>query len=79
MSGNVRPIECGVRWLACAYLRWRYGGDVYALKPPLGFSEFVPCSLWDRAMFNFWLKPRWQIELRLFNRYGHEMRAAWSA
>ena len=65
--------------LVVRYLRWRYGGNVYALKPPLGYGRFFPRPLWYRAAFRFWLKPRWLIERWLFNRYGQPMRNAWGA
>ena len=63
---------------ACAYLRWRYGGNVYALKPPLGYSEFVPRPIWYRLAYRAFWYPRWRAENWLFCRFGEQMRRAWS-
>lgn len=60
--------------ITCAYLRWRYGGNVYALKPPLGWSTYFPRPLWYRVLYLFFLWPRWWLENWLFQKYGQPMR-----
>lgn len=72
-------LSAGLGALVVRYLRWRYGGNVYALKPPLGYSRFFPRPLWYSVFFQFWLRPRWMAERWLFNRYGQPMRDAWGA
>ena len=69
----------GLGALVVRYLRWRYGGNVYALRPPLGYSRFIPRPLWYRALYQCWLRPRWRAEIWLFKRYGQPMRDAWGA
>jgi len=69
----------GLGALVVRYLRWRYGGNGWALKPPLGYSRYLPRPLWYRALYQCGLKPRWLAERRLFNRYGQSMRDAWGA
>ena len=63
--------------LVVRYLRHRYGGNVDALKPPLGYSKYLPRPFWYRIVYRCWLKPRWLVERWLFNRYGQPMRDAW--
>jgi hypothetical protein len=66
-----------VKSLVLIWLRWRYGGKVRALKPPLGYHRiYSPRSLWwicgykiRRGIFAF--------ENFLFNRYGQAMRDEW--
>lgn len=58
----------------CAYLRWRYGGNFSALKPPLGYSKYVPRPLWYRVIYHAFLRPRWQAENWLFIRFGEPAR-----
>lgn len=83
MSNDTTPAKVRMNGrlgaLAVRYLRWRYGGNVAALKPPLGYSRFVPRTLWYRVAYQCWLKPRWQLDRWIFNRYGQPMRDAWSA
>jgi hypothetical protein len=59
------------------YLRWRYGGNVSALKPPLGYSEHSSRPLWYRIWYKCFLYPRWRLENRLFKQYGEPMRREW--
>jgi hypothetical protein len=64
--------------LVLAWLRWRYGGNVWALKPPLGWwSPNGRRPLWQRIIYRAQV-VRYNIECMLFNRYGHEMREKWS-
>jgi hypothetical protein len=65
------------RRLVVHYLRWRYGGNVYALKPPLGYSQYVPRPVWYRCWYRCWLRPRWVVEQWLFVRYGQAMQLKW--
>lgn len=66
--------------LVCRYLRWRYGGDRNALKPPLGY----PPRRYRRTPFTRKLSyaislSLWRVECALFNRYGGPMRRRWLA
>ena len=70
------PLSLASRWV-CSYLRWRYGGDVYALEPPLGCSPLLPAPWWRMAVYRFFFYPRWQVESYLFERFGQPMRFAW--
>ncbi len=63
--------------VVCAYLRFRYGGNVAALKPPLGWSRRVPAPAWYKVWYTLFLYPRWLAETALFDRYGAPMRHAW--
>ncbi len=67
-----------------AWIRYRYGGGVYALRPPLGYCDYF----WARMKygkhkqiayivkykFKKWL---WQFECLLFKKFGGPMREAW--
>ena len=68
--------------LVIKWLRWRYGGDVHDLKPPLGYA---PKHLWKE-----WYKPSWKrraayffsyrfykLENMMFQKYGQPMRDNW--
>lgn len=71
------PVERVVSRIVCAYLRWRHGGNVWALKPPLGWNKYIPASVLYKARYLVFLKPRWMAEKWLFNRFGQPMRDAW--
>ena len=60
--------------MICQYLRWRYG-NVYALKPPLGYHPiYSPRPLWWRLRYRV-QKRLWQIDCWLFAR--SPMREKW--
>lgn len=62
--------------LVLKWLRWRYGGDRHALKPPLGYNRHQRRSIAYKAAY--WLKRGvWEVERRLFDRYGAPMRENW--
>jgi hypothetical protein len=73
-GGRAEPL---VSRLVCAYLRWRYGGNVAALKPPLGWGKYLPRPMWYRLLYKGFLLPRWNAENALFSRFGQPMRDAW--
>jgi hypothetical protein len=56
----------------CHYIRWRYG-NVYALKPPLGYDRRVKRPI-SRILF---YRIR-RVEDWLFQRWGGEMRKRWN-
>mgnify|MGYP001159168817 FL=1 len=64
--------------IVCAWLRWRYGGDVGALKPPLGYSKYFPKPWWWIACYwpRYWW---WKLEKAALNRWGGEMRRRWES
>ena len=66
-----------VMLVACSWLRFRYGGNVFALKPPLGFHPvYSPRPAWWIALYKI-RHAIWKIENCLFEKYGHPMRDAW--
>ena len=63
-----------VQRLVLLYLQKKYGGNVAALKPPLGWYFYAP--LWRRIKYypKLWA---WKADCNLFKRYGDPMRKAW--
>lgn len=60
-----------------AWLRWRYGGNVYGLMPPLGYNtRYERVSLARKVAYGI-KKVIWLAESALFKRYGQPMRDAW--
>ena len=62
--------------LICHYLRWRYGGNVHALKPPLGYDRRVPQPIARILVYRI-RYLQWRVEDALFQRWGVEMRKRW--
>lgn len=66
--------------LVLLYLRWRTGGDVAALKPPLGIAPKCwsgrSATLGERARYTLRL-ARYQFESWLHDHWGEEMREGW--
>lgn len=61
--------------IVCAYIRWRYGGDVADLKPPLGYHPvYSKVSLWYKLRYHLWQYPRWCVEKVIFKKWGQPMR-----
>jgi len=65
-----------IQLLILAYLRRRYGGDVYALKHPLGFMRGSNPSRWRRIKYAV-ARNLWKAESALFEKYGQPMRDNW--
>ncbi len=62
--------------LVCWYLRRRYGGDVHALKSPLGYRRDLTYPVVYKV--RYWIQYRiWKAECALFERWGAPMRNAW--
>lgn len=77
MSKKPRYLQRLVRHLVCLWLRWRYGGDVMALKPPPGFHPiYSPRPLWWRVRY-YLRKAVWKVECLAFELWGQDMRAGW--
>lgn len=75
-AGQKEEVEM-IGSIVCCWLRWRYDGNVYALKNPIGYHPtYSPKSRWWIALY----KVRcviWRIENCLFKKYGDDMRNAW--
>lgn len=72
-------MSLNISTIVCAYLRWRYGGNCYALKPPLGYHPvYSRVSLWYKLRYRLWQYPRYQVENYLFQRYGQPMKTAFT-
>lgn len=66
-----------VQRAACAWLRYRYGGSVYSLRPPLGFHPiFSPRPWWWVALYRV-RRMVWSLENAAFERWGQAMRDEW--
>ena len=67
-------------WVQCLvlrYLRLRYGGNVRALKPPIGWHPDFHHPRFHKKL-SYWFNYRiWRFDSRLFERYGQPMRDAW--
>lgn len=63
--------------IVCCWLRFRYGGNVFALKNPIGYHRIIPKTVWWIAIYKVRVAI-WLIEKWLFNRYGQEMRDKWN-
>lgn len=62
----------------CWYLRKRYGDDVQALKPPIGYHpRYSGATITHKISYLFIRKPMWKIEKALFNKFGAAMRSSW--
>ena len=62
--------------LICHYLRWRYG-NVYALKPPLGYDRRVKQPITRIILYRI-RYAIWRVEDAMFQRWGGEMRKRWT-
>ena len=62
--------------IVCRYMQWRYGGCVYALKPPLGYDRRKPQPLLRVAAYRI-KRIVWRIENAAFQRWCGEMRKRW--
>lgn len=61
-------------WIVCKWLRWRYGGNVYRLKPPLGYYKKESLLFILRYYVLYLL---WMVENLLFKWFGKDMRDKW--
>jgi hypothetical protein len=63
--------------LVCSWLRWRYGGNVYALKPPIGYhKQYCPRPWW--WVIKYLIKKQWwKFENYAFQIWGEPMRILW--
>ena len=67
------PASCC--YLVAAWLRWRHG-NIYAIKPPVGWCRFSRVSFWHKC--KYWPKKLvWIIESWLHRKYGQHLRDAW--
>ena len=61
--------------LIIKWIRWRYG-NVYSLKPPIGWSKYSDVSLMYKVLYLL-KKLLWTIENTFFLKYGDEQRKRW--
>ena len=67
-----------IQKLVLRWLRWRYGGNVFALKPPPGWWPGPAPSRGRKALYCIKYQI-WRLECVLFAKYGSPMRDLWEA
>jgi len=63
--------------LVTGYLKWKYGGNVRALRPPLGFNKYQGSVPRLRRMAYRIKHGLWRVDRALFDKYGKPMRDNW--
>lgn len=76
-EGNNRSESSWLIRLVLSYLRWKYGRNVGALKPPIGWHpDFHHPRFHKRLSYSIEYRI-WRFDNGLFERYGQPMRDAW--